>query len=97
MVATVVFAPAQTFAFTQLLFSAMAVDVVQLNQAGTVAKVGVGVRRDGATTAYLLAHYHGVVEEPVIVAHCPPVSLVVNLNSALAGVFPIHQADGAIS
>lgn len=97
MVSTVVFAPAKAFAFSQVLFSAVAVDIVQENQACSVAKVGVGVCIDSSTAAYLLTHNLGVVENPVIVTHCPPISLVVDLHPALTGMVSIHQADGAIS
>lgn len=97
MVPTVVLAPAQAFALSQFLFGAEAVDVVQEDEAGSVAKVGVGVCIDGATAAHLLAHHPGIVEDPVIITHCPPVSLVVDLYPALAGVLSIHQTDGAIS
>lgn len=90
MVSTVVFAPAEVFARLQLDFVAAAVDVVQENEPGAVAEVGVGVRSDGGTAAYLTTHHHGVVEVPVVIAHRAPVSLVVDLNSALAGVPPIH-------
>lgn len=95
--ATVMLAPSQALAFGQVLLSAVAVDVVQKNQAGTVAKEGVGVCGDGTTTASLLAHYLGIFKGPVIIAHRPPVPLVVDLNSALAQVLPINQTDGAIS
>lgn len=97
MVPAVVFAPAQAFAFSEVLFSAVAVDIVQENQASSVAKVGVGVCIDCTTAACLLAHHPGIVEDPVIVAHCPPISLVVDLYPALTGVLSIHQTDGAIS
>lgn len=97
VVATVVLAPAQAFAFTQVLFCAIAVDIIQQNQAGAVAKVGVGVCIDCSAAAYLLAHHPGIVEDPVIITHCPPASLVVDLYTALAGVLSIHQTDGAIS
>lgn len=97
MVATVVFAPAQAFAFAQLLFSAVAVYVVQENKASSIAKVGVGVCEDGITAAYLLANHLGIVEVPVIIAHSPPVSLVVDLYPALAVVLSINQTKGSIS
>lgn len=97
MVPAVVFAPAQAFAFTQVLFGTIAVDIVEENQASAIAEVGVGVCIDGTTAAYLLAHHPGIVEDPVIIAHCPPFSLVVDLYPALAGVLSIHQTDGAIS
>lgn len=97
MVPTVVFSPAQAFAFSQVPFSAIAVDIVQEDQTSSVAKVGVSVCIDSITTAYLLAHHSGIVEDPVIIAHCPPVSLVVDLHPALAGVLPIHKTDCAIS
>lgn len=74
----------------------MAVDIIQQNQARSVAKVGVGVCVDSITTAYLLAHHHGVVEDPVIITHRSPVSLVVDLHPALAGILSIHQTDGAV-
>lgn len=83
-------APAKVFARLQFNFVAAAVDVVQENEPGAVAEVGVGVRSNGGTAAYLTAHHHGVVEVPVIVAHRAPVSLVVDLDSALARVPPIH-------
>lgn len=95
--ATVVFAPAQAFALGEVRLSAVAVDIVQENQAGSVTEVGVGVCRDGRATTCLLAHYPGIVEDPVIIAHCPPVSLVVDLHPTLAGVLTIHQTDGAIT
>lgn len=97
MMATVVFTPTQALAFSQVLLRALAVDVVQKNQPGTVAKVGIGVCRDGTAAATLLAYYLGIVEDPVIIAHCPPVSLVEDLDSALARVLSINQTDGAIS
>lgn len=95
--ATVVFAPAQAFALGQVRLSAVAVDIVQENKAGPIAKVGVGVCRDGRTATCLLAHYPGIVEDPVIITHCPPVSLVVDLHPTLAGVLSVHQTDGAIT
>lgn len=61
MVATVVFAPAQAFAFGQVLFIAIAVDIVQVNHSSAVAKRGLNVCRDGTTAANLLAHHLGVV------------------------------------
>lgn len=97
MMATVVVSPAQTIAFRQLLLVAMAVDIVQKNQAGPVAKVGVGVCWDNMATAYLLAHHVGIDIAPVVITHCPPASLVVDLHPALAGVQSTHQTDGAIS
>ncbi len=95
--ATVVFAPAQAFASSQVLFIAVAVDIVQQNQAGSVAKEGVGVCIEGSTAAYLLAHHSGIFEVPVIITHRPPVSVVVDLDTALAGALSIHQTDAAIS
>lgn len=97
MMSTVVFAPSQAFAFSQVLFSAVAVDIVQENQASPIAKVGVGVCIDGSTAAHLLAHHLGIAEDPVIITHCAPVSLVVDLYPALAGILSICQTDGAIS
>lgn len=96
VVPAVVLSPAQAFAFGQVPLRSMAVDVIQQNQAGSVAEVGVGVCVDSFTTAYLLAHHHGVVEDPVIITHCSPVSLVVDLHPALAGVLSVNQTDGAV-
>lgn len=90
VVSAVVLAPAQAFAFGQILFGAVAVDIIQENQASSVAKVGVGVSVDSCTAAYLLAHHLGVVEGPVVVAHRPPVPLVVDLHAALACVLSVH-------
>lgn len=61
MMATVVLVPAQAFAFSQVCLSAIAVDIVQVNRAGTIAKVGVGVCIDSNTTACLLANNPGIV------------------------------------
>lgn len=97
MMATVVFSPSQTFAFTQLLLQALAVDVIQENEARSVAEVGVSVCRDGITTPNLLAHYHSIIEDPVVITHRPPITLVVDLDPALTGIPPIHQTDGAIA
>lgn len=97
MMTTVVFVPAQAFAFCQVWLISIAVDIVQMNRARTIAKVGVGVCVDSSTTACLLTHHPGVVEGPVIVTHCAPRSLEVDLYPALAGMVSIHQADGAIS
>lgn len=96
VVPTVVLSPAQAFAFGQVPLSSTAVDIIQQNQAGSVAEVGVGVRVDSATTAYLVAHHHGVVKDPVIITHRSPVSLVVDLHPALASILSIHQTDGAV-
>lgn len=96
VVPTVVLPPAQALAFRQVAFTSMAVDIIQQNQAGSVAKVGVGVCVDSITTAYLLAHHHGVVEDPVIITHRSPAALVVDLHPALAGILSIHQTDGAV-
>lgn len=96
VVPAVVLSPAQAFAFGQVSFSSMAVDIIQQNQAGSIAKVGVGVCVDSTATAYLLAHHQGVVEDPVIITHRSPVSLVVDLHPALAGILSIHQTDGAV-
>lgn len=96
MVPTVVHPPAQAFAFRQVPFTSVAVDIIQQNQAGSVAEVGVGVCVDSITAAYLLAHHLGVVEDPVIITHRSPVSLVVDLHPALAGILPIHQTDCAV-
>lgn len=96
VVPTVVVSPAQAFAFCQVPFRPVAVDVIQENQAGSVAKVGVGVCVDGPTTAYLLAHHPGVVEDPVIITHRSPAPLVEDLHAALAGILSIHQTDGAV-
>lgn len=97
VVSAVVLAPTQAFAFGQILFGAVAVDIIQENQASSVAEVGVGVSVDSCAAAYLLAHHLGVVEGPVVVAHRPPVSLVVDLHAALTCVLSVHEADGAIS
>lgn len=96
MVPTVVLSPAQAFAFHQVLFSSVAVDIIQQNQTGSVAKVGVAMCVDSITTAYLLTHHLGIVEDPVIITHRSPVSLVVDLHSALTGILSIHQANGAV-
>lgn len=97
MMATVVVSPAQATAFRQLLLVAMAVDIVQKNQACPVAKVGVGVCRDSVATANLLAHHLSIDIGPVIITHRPPASLVVDLHPTLARVQSTHQTNGAIS
>lgn len=74
----------------------MAVDIVQQNQTSSVAKVGVAMCVDSITTAYLLAHHLGIVEDPVIITHRSPVSLVVDLHPALTGILSIHQANRAV-
>lgn len=96
VVPTVVLSPAQAFAFGQVPLSSTAVDIIQQNQAGSIAEVGVGVRVDSATTAYLVAHHQGVVKDPVIITHRSPVPLVVDLHPALASILSIHQTDGAV-
>lgn len=96
VMSAVVLSPAQAFAFRQVQFSSTAVDIIQQNQAGSVAKVRVGVCVDSIATAYLLAHHQGIVEDPVIITHRSPVSLVVDLHPALAAILSIHQADGAV-
>ncbi|TNN65027.1 hypothetical protein EYF80_024766 [Liparis tanakae] len=93
MVATVVVAPFQAFAYRQLRLVALAVDIVQENSSGSVAKIGVAVCMDGTAAVDLLAHHPGIVEGPVVITHCPPVSLVVDLYPALAGIRPVHQTD----
>lgn len=84
MVSTVVFSPAQAFTFGQGGFTTVTVDIVQENQASSVAEVGVGVSVDGCTATYLFAHNLGVAECPAVVTHRPPVSLVVDFYTALA-------------
>lgn len=93
---TVVLSPAQAFAFCQVLFSSVAVDIIQQNQTSSVAKVGVAICVDSITTAYLLTHHLGIVEDPVIITHRSPVSLVVDLHPALTGILSIHQANRAV-
>lgn len=84
MVSAVVLAPAEAFTFGQGRFATITVDVVQENQASSVAEVGVGVSVDGRTAAYLFAHNLGIAEGPAVVTHRPPTSLVVDLYTALA-------------
>lgn len=84
MVSTVVLAPAQAFTFGQGRFATVTVDVVQENQASSIAEVRVGVGVDGCTAAYLFAHNLGIAEGPAIITHRPPISLVVDLYTALA-------------
>lgn len=84
MVSAVVLAPAEAFTFGQGRFATVTVDVVQENQASSVAEVGVGVSIDGCTAAYLFAHNLGIAEGPAVVTHRPPISLVVDLYTALA-------------
>lgn len=91
VVPTVMLSPAQAFAFSQVPFSSVAVDIIQQNQTSSVAEVGVGVCIDSITTAYLLAHHLGIVEDPVIITHRSPVSLVVDLHPTLTGILSIHQ------
>lgn len=84
MVSTVVFSPAQAFAFGKGGFGTVTVHIVQENQASSVAKVGVGVSVDSCTAAYLFAHNLSIAEGPAIVTHRPPVSFVVDFYTALA-------------
>lgn len=97
MVSTVMFPPAQVWAGVQVRLRPFALHVVQENPPGPIAKVRVSVCRDGTTTAQLLAHHHGILHAPLIIAHRPPISLEVDLHTALAGVKPLHQTDGAVS
>lgn len=84
MVSAVVLAPAQAFTFGQIRFAAVTVDIIQKNQASSVAKVGVGVSEDGCAATYLFAHDLGIAEGPAVVTHRPPVSFVEDLHTALA-------------
>lgn len=84
MVSAVVFSPAQALTSAQGGFATGAVDIVQKNQASSVAEVGVGVSVDGCTAAYLFAHNLGIAEDPAVVTHRPPVSLIEDFNTALA-------------
>ena len=97
MMATVVDSPAQAVASSQLALVAVAVDVVQQDEARAVAEEGVAGSRDGVAAADLLAHHPGVAQAPVVVAHRAPAAPVVDLHTALARVQPTHQTERAVS
>lgn len=84
MVSAIVLSPTQALTFGQSGFATATVNIVQEHQASSVAEVGVGVSIDGCTAAYLFAHNLSIAEGPAVVTHCPPVSLVVDFNTALA-------------
>lgn len=97
MVATVMDTPAQAVAGSQVVLIAIAVDIVQQNQAGPIAKVGIGLSRYRLATANLLTHHGGIFQTPVVITDRAPVALVIDLHPSLAMVCSSDQTDCTIS
>lgn len=72
---------------------ALAVHVVQEDGSAPLAE-GQGRRQgDGVAAAQLATHDVGIHEVPVVIAHCPPGTVVEDLHSALAPAGPIGEAN----
>lgn len=95
-VAAVVSRPAQVGAALQRVLGARAAHVVQQDGPSARAEAAAprGAQREAA--AQETAHDAGVLDVPVVVAHCPPHALVPDLHPALAATVPASQAQGPV-
>lgn len=94
MMATVVLTPAQVEALRQLRFVSTTFHIVQEDRTRTIAKVGHGLGGTSPATAKLPTHYVGIVNVPVIIAHCAPDGFVEDLHSSLATTVTVHHTNG---
>lgn len=93
MMAAVVLTPAQVGALGQLRFKALTIHVVQQDRTQTIAKIGLGLGRDGRAAAKLPTHHVGVGHVPVIITHSPPNICVEDLDTTLAATVAIHHTN----
>lgn len=97
MMTTVMNPPAQTVTAGQVTLMPITVHIIQQNQSGAIAEVGVGCFGDRFPAPYLLTHDCRVFHAPIIIADGSPVSLIVDLHPALALVRTPRQTYGTIS
>ena len=99
MVATIVVEPASVPALPEIGLRPWAHHVIQGDGTRARAKVGISWGWDCISTAQLPAHHLGILNVPVVIAHCSPLATMVDFHTpstcGMGGV-PVHQSQADI-
>lgn len=87
----VVDTPALIATLAQVRLSPFAVNIIEQDGPGALSKAGACAHCHCQTTLQLSAYHIGIHHVPVIIAHCAPCTIVLNLYTALTPASSIHQ------